>query len=273
MELKDLLSTIGIEDVKTVDEFKEKFTSKFISRSSIQDDDEARSAFTGKFTSVVKQLLKKEFGVDGSEIKDLQWEDQLKLVAKKQKEKMQELEELSGKGNDDKLNELTAKLQKAEKTILDYKTNLENTSKLVEQKESEYTGKIKDLKVGYLFTDAKSKVLPKLKSNMSEAEQIGFEAKLKDSFQVDFDEQDNIIVLGKDGKRLQNPNKVGQFMTLEEAIEDVAAKLSLVKQNNVAQTNVKSIIPNTTPATATPTANGKQINPAFLERRRKLGLE
>lgn len=271
MELKDVLQKIGIDEVTSMEEFEEKFNSRFLPKETAWQDDEVKSKITGKIAGSINSIAKREFGLEPSEIKDLKWEEVIAKGVSKLRENITSLEEMAGKNSDDKFNELAEKLKKAEKTINDYKINLENTSKLVEQKDLEYQNSIKSLKVDNVLKEAKTKIFPKMKTNISEPERFYFEHKIKESIDVDFDENGDVIVMDKNGQRLANPNKLGSFLSLEEAIENIASSNNLLIKNNVAQTNVQATIK--TPANNTQANDGgKKIHPSVLARRRAAGL-
>jgi len=268
MEVKDLLQRLGIDEAETLEDFSEKFNSKFVSKDSAWQDDEVKSKITGKVAGSINSFAKREFGLDPSEIKDKKWEDVLKMGVEKLKAEKLELEEMSGKGSDEKFNELSEKLKKAEKTISDYKVNLDNTSKLIEQKDIEYNNSIKSLKVENILKENKVKIMPKLKSNMTEAERFYFDHKIKETIDLDFDENGDAVVLDKKGSRLPNPNKIGSFLSLDEVLEDIASKNNLLIKNNVAQTNVKANIEVPTNNTSKSNDGGRQIHPSILAKRK-----
>jgi hypothetical protein len=263
MEAKDLLEVLDLKDIKDIDGFKKAVNEKFISKSQALDDDEIKGKITGKVTGALTTLAKREFDLSNDEIKDKKWEEIIVQGAAKQKAKIKELEDLSASGNDEKVKDLTAKLEKASKKADEYKGLLDTTTQTLAQKETEFNGKIKEFKVSSRFEKAKETVSQKLKSDLSLAEKLGFDSKLKDIV-VDFDDKDEVLVLGKDGKRLTNPNKVGAFLSLEEAIELQASELNLIKKNNGATVDLKSLH---TPKTETvqPQTNGRQVHPSALK--------
>jgi ribosomal protein L17 len=263
MEVKDLLEVLDLKDIKDVDGFKKAVNEKFISKSQALDDDEIKGKITGKVTGALTTILKREFELSNDEIKDKKWEEIIQTGVTKQKNKIKELEDLSTSGNDEKVKDLTAKLEKATKKADETKALLDTTVQSFTEKEQGYATKFKEVKVSGFFDKAKEKVFPKLKSDLSLAEKLGFETKLKD-LTVDFDDKDEVLVLGKDGKRLTNPNKVGTFLSLEEAIELQASELNLIKKNNGATVDVKNLM---TPKTETvqPQTNGRQVHPSALK--------
>lgn len=243
LELKTLLKTLDFsEDIKDIESFKKTFNEKFIPKSQIFEDDAVKdkiAAATGKATGAFATFLKRELDLSSDEIKDKKWEDIATLGITKVKSKIKELEDTMTSGGDEKVKTLTAKLEKREKDYTDLKSLLDTTKDAISKKDdelakkdAEYGTKFKEYKAVNVIDKAKEKVMPKLKSDLSEADRFYFDSKIKDSFVIDFDEKDEPIVLGKDGKRIQNPSKVGTFVSVEEALELKAAELKLIKQNN-----------------------------------------
>lgn len=240
MEVKDLLDTLGIE-AESIEDFKSNFQTKFIPKAQAWEDDEVRSKATGAITHGINQFAKKKLGLSPDEIKGKKYEDVLEHGFLKFQQEIEELKAQGSASNDTVITELKDKLEKASKTINDYKGQVETTKQQAESLAIEWAGKVKSLKVNTVLNEAKGKVSGKLKE-MNEAERYYFEHKLKDTFSVDFDENDNVIVLDKAGKRLANPNKIGEFLSVEDAIEQVAISEKYVKMNNSGQANVTQLL-------------------------------
>lgn len=235
MELKDLLETLDMSDIKDVEAFKEKFNEKFIARSQALEDEEItgkiKSKIIGLTSGSIVTLAKREFGLTSEEVKDKKYEEVLELAAQKTKEKMQELEGKAGQSNDEALKTLQTKLDKLKLEREEYKGLLDSTKTEYETFKADSEAKFKNLKISTAFGKLKETVAPKLSENMSEADRFYFENKIKESFKFDFDEKDTLQVLDSEGKRIQNPKKIGTFLTPEEAVEMKAAELKYLKQN------------------------------------------
>lgn len=237
MELKDLLKTLDLEDAKDLESFKEKFKTKFITRNDAINDDEVKSHLTGKITGAIKTLAKRTFGLTNQEIEGKQWEDIIELGASKKEATIEDLKKVTSQTSEQSLKDLQLKLEKANESNTELKKANELLSNTYTNEKGEWEGKYKGLKVTNHLENAKSKLSSKLISELSQVQRIGFDASLKENLVIDFDEKDEIIVKGKDGKRIPNPAKVGTYLNLEEALEFEADKLGLVKKNNGAGTN------------------------------------
>ncbi len=231
METKEILSFIDIGEVKTIDELKEKFNEKFAPKSELEDLNKKLAGATGKFTGSFTTNAKRAFGLTSEEIGEKKWEDVLELGVTKLKTENEELKKAAGLGGDKALEKANSEIEKYKKTLQEEISAKETLQSTYEKATGEYEGKLKGLKIGNVFENAKSKVLPKLKSDMSPAEKIGFDTVIKDII-VDFDDKDLPVVKDKEGNRLKNPSKAGAFLSLEEALELKANELNLIKKNN-----------------------------------------
>jgi hypothetical protein len=275
MELKDILGFVDIGDVKTVDEFKEKFNSKFAPKTDLEELDRKLKESTGKMTGAATTLIKRLGGLDNKDIDGKKWEEALEIAFQKKEATIKELEGKTGQTNDDAIKEYQKKLDKLSKERDDYKAAQEILQGTYEKDKGEWEGKLKNYKTGTLFESAKNKVYPKLKTDMSPAEKLGFDAALKEII-VDFDEQESPIVKDKEGKRIQNPNKAGSFLSLEEAIELKANELALIKKNTGGGNNLQGLFntgqqnQNNNGGDNTPKNNGRTIHPSALSHAEKL---
>ncbi len=231
METKEILSFIDIGEVKTIDELKEKFNEKFAPKSEVDDLNKKLASSTGKVTGAFNTNIKRAFGLTSEELGDKKWEDALELGVTKLKAENEELKKSVGQGGDKALEKANTEIENYKKTLKEEREAKEALQSNFEKTTGEYEGKLKGLKIGNVFENAKSKVIPKLKSDMSTAEKIGFESVIKEII-VDFDDKDLPVVKDKEGNRLKNPSKAGAFLSLEEALELKANELNLIKKNN-----------------------------------------
>lgn len=233
MELKDLLAYTDIE-ASSLDEFKEKFQSKFAPKGEFPDLEKERSSITGRITGAMQTKAKTLFSLDPEEIKGKPWEEVLELAAKKKNEEIESLKELSLKTNDGALKELNEKIEKLNKSKDEYKTAAQLAQEALEKERNEFAGKFKSYKAESVFKDSYLKVQPKLAS-LSEAEQFYLNNLVKENVIIDFDEADQPIVLNKEGKRWNDPNKAGAFLSPDAVIEQIAAEKNFIKKNDAGE--------------------------------------
>jgi len=272
MELKDLLGYVDIEDVKSIDEFKEKFTSKFAPKSDLEDANKKLSEFTGKFSGSATTLFKRLGGFENKDIDGKKWEEVAEMAINKYKGQVEELEGKQGNSNEEVIKDFQKKIEKLSKERDDYKTAQESLQSTYEKDKGDWEGKLTSYKTTNLFESAKGKVASKLKKDMSPAEKLGFEASLG-SFMVEFDDKENAIVKDKEGKRIQNPNKAGSFLSLDEAIELKANELGLIAKNNGGGQQTQGFFtqPNTQQQNNVAETNtGRKIHPNALSHAEKL---
>src|SRR6187402_1444203 len=98
MELKDITGYTGIE-ATSLEDFKEKFSAKFVIKAEVPDIEKERSSITGRITGAMQTKVKSLFGLDPEEIKGKPWEEVLDLAAKKSTSEIEALKELSLKTN------------------------------------------------------------------------------------------------------------------------------------------------------------------------------
>jgi hypothetical protein len=105
---------------------------------------------------------------------------------------------------------------------------------------------------------------------LSPAEKLGFEASLS-SIIVDFDDKENEVIKDKEGKRIQNPNKAGSFLSLEEAIELKANELGLIAKNNGGgNSNIPNFFPPKPEVNTNTNTNTRTVHPNALSHAEKL---
>lgn len=277
MELKDILTTLGIEgEVKDVETFKEKFKEKFISLNEIPERKEIIepivSKAIGKRIGSLETILKKaakESGVDldGEEIKGKPIEDVAKTVFAKISDKytstVKELKSQLDSRSDDVIKKLSKELEDYKNKYSELETLLNDTknqfTKLQEDKERE----IKTFKIEV----AKKNIFDKIgfKKDMTPVEKTGFETLINSKYDLDLDEKEGLIVKDKNGKRIKNDKVVGAFKTFEEILREEAEANGLISKNPHAgkQVYVNSQTPINTTATIA-AANKMVFNPRFL---------
>ena len=234
MELKDILGFTGIE-AESVDDFKAKFSETFVPKSEYSKLEKEKSDLVGQTLGPVQTKIKSVFGLSAEETKGFtKWEEYLSLAETKVKAKETELHELSFKGSDTALKELNEKLDKSNKSVLEYKTAVQQAQEELQKEREQFAGKFKTYKAESVFKDSFLKVQPNLAS-LSEPEQFYLNAQIKENVFIDFDENDQPIVLNKEGKRWADPNKAGGFLTADQAIFAIATEKNLIKKNDAGE--------------------------------------
>jgi hypothetical protein len=234
MEFEKVKSLLGLEgEITSEEQFREAVTKRFVPRSTAFDDEEIRTKATGKITAITARKLANSFDVSEDEIKDKKIEDVIEYVATKQKSKYEQLETESKKGTDQAVLDWQTKYEKAKKEANEYKSSVDNFEKTLKQKETEFISKEKGWKLNSVFSSAKEKVSSDFHGQVKELEVIGFEKKIADTYQFDLGENDEVLIYNrKDNSRVQDPNKMGSFMTLETLLKNEANIAGLLKKND-----------------------------------------
>lgn len=239
---KEALEYLGYkaEDFKTVDEFKTKFDSTFIKQANITEDSEPVKKILGKTFGTLENEIKKvakgfelDIDFDSEDLKGKKVTDKLKFTFEKYNEKkgelIKDLEAKAALGNDDKVKEWEKKYEKASQKAKDFETLLNSTKSEFEQSQIKWTSQIKDTKLNVLTKDAFQKV--KLKSDISEFEKKGYFSTIKEKYQFDIDESENLIVKNAKGERIPSAKTTGTFKTIDEILEEEAVAGNLYKLN------------------------------------------
>jgi hypothetical protein len=241
MELKDVLSYLGVDEVKTIDEFKNAFEADHVKISAIKDLRETNPKLKQVFDGVTAPLLGKaenklkgilkENGIvfEQGELKDKGFEDIAELAKEKLKTKFAEYESKVGQGGDAALKEMQEKYSKIEKEYNNTKELLGTTKNEFEQHKLSADATLKNFKIEIADKNAFGKL--KLKEGVKEIELVGFKTLFNQSYQRDFDEQGNLIIKDKQGNLIPSKAKSGTFKTIEEIYQEEAIKAGIVDVN------------------------------------------
>lgn len=247
MEIKEVIEYLGVE-ASDLEAFKTAFQERFIPKDQAPDEEKIKSSTVGRFTGAFKTKAKQLFDLDSEELsKAEKWEDILEMGVSKQKKLIEELKLSSTNTNDATITDLTSKLEKANQTAREYKEAKELLQNTLVEKETEWTGKVKQTKAEYVRNSALMAIMPKLSDTLGKGDKLLLDTEVS-KLQIDFDEQENPIVKGADGKRIPNPKKIGDFLALQEAIELIAEKEGFLKKNAGGQApKVATTLTPTTP--------------------------
>lgn len=266
LELKTALEAAGLPtEIDSPEALVEAINKKFIVRDEAVKDAELEKKFYGKFANVHESALRKAFDLEETEIVGKPLKDVIKLSAEKVAQKMKEIEEAGGKGNDEKLNKLLEEHNKLKAQITDL--SVVNT-KLIQEKDqlaSEYDGKIKSFKIDSEYKKAKAKLA--FADGIPNAAKVGFDTIFNGKYKIDFDEKGATIVTDHEGKPIANPKKTGVYLGLEEVLDQELDAQSLKKKNNLPANPPK-------PGPVSPQDADKQrrpVNPAALANAERLG--
>ena len=225
---KDLVD--GLEKgEKTVDDFKTYFQTTFIAKSMALEDSEIKNALIGKALGSVTTKAKTAFGFENKDIEGKKIEDVIAMGVEKFQAEISDLKKLQSEGGDKAVTALQAKLSKAEKDALDYKTLADTNASLYDDEKKNSAGKIKQFMLGNILSSAKAKIT--FKDGISEIEKVGFETLLQKNYKIDLSETGEAEIFNTKGEKIKNETG-NKFLNLDEVLMIEAKKNNLLKQNN-----------------------------------------
>mgnify|MGYP003434107338 FL=1 len=239
IKTEDLISALGfkIEDAEsiTLDDIKTHVDTSYVLRENVLKDDEINRKITGKTLGSLATKAAQTFGFKHSEIDGKQLVEIFDMVKVANEQRVAELEEKAGKGNDKKVEELQKTLlqREAEKKLA------EDGLKQWEEKYNAESGNWETKLKQYKLSDKVSKVKESLKDKFTEdftkneLVKTGFESYLSSTYDFDLDEKDNVIVKAKDGSIVKSKKTVGHAATLDEILLTEMDAKGVLKKNNV----------------------------------------
>jgi hypothetical protein len=239
-EVKELLGLEG--EITNKDQFKEAVNKRFVPRATAFEDEEIRSKATGKISAITSRKLAQLFELSEDEIKDKKIEDIIELASTKSKSKYEQLESESKKSTDQAVLDWQSKYEKAKKEANEYKSSVDNFEKVIKQQQEEFVGKEKGWKLNSVFSSAKEKLAAEYHGQVKELELIGFEKKIADNYTFDIGENDEVLIYDKNKNRVQDPTKMGSFITLDTLLKNEANTAGLLKKNEGNGTGTKKTI-------------------------------
>jgi vacuolar-type H+-ATPase subunit I/STV1 len=269
-EAVELLKFLEIdpEKVESVDKAKEQFAGIYVARKHAASDETIVDSIVGQRFGALETKLKKSFkdvGVEfDDEFKGKKLEEQIALTADKLKAKMTELQELGGKGADERVKKYESDIEKYKQKIQDLSSLNENLSGEFEKVKQSSQSELKNYIIENHKTKALSSVLSKA-TNMDDLKRKGFESYIAEKYELDIDEQKQPIVRMKEnGKPVASKQKASAFATFDEILEAEAKELKLIATAPGAGNPVN----NWKPAQAAPQPPAgqqavKRVNPRF----------
>lgn len=236
VEAKEVLDYLGIDlsEDATLDTFKTTFNTAFIKKDLAVQDEEVQRAIIGeqtrKFATELKRTAK-ESGIElGEEETKLPVGDLARLLVSKKDEqytsKIAEIEKKSLKPSEqvkeweEKYNSLNTKFSDVDKMREDLAAKLE-------AKENEFVTFQKDFKLNETRKDIWSKANSFISDKASDLERTGFQSYINQNYTIELDGDTPVIL--KEGHRIPDPNKAGEFLDPLTAIKMEAANNKILK--------------------------------------------
>lgn len=236
-----ILTFLGFEaeKIKTEDDFKTQFESKFGVKELLLKDPTFTSKIFGQRVGSIEAKVKanaKKMGVEfmPDEIKDKQVEDILELsftkIAEMNKKAMDDLEKASKGTVDEQVKTWKEKYSQVEAKAKEWEGMATKTATEFEGFKKEQVNKSKFDTINGFKKSAISKL--DFKQDISPVEKAGFEAVLESKYDFDLDEtQTPFIKDKKTGQRIASKKVTGQFMTADEVLQEELIANKLAKIN------------------------------------------
>lgn len=259
IKLEDVLKYTGIElgEDATPETFKSAFDGVFVKKENALNDEEIKSAIMGESTRKYATEIKRTFKESGLELSEdeakLPVNELLRLIPAKKDEvytsKITELESKIGKPSE-ALEALQGKYTQLESKFGDVDKMREELAGKLTEKDKEF----ETFKTGFKLNEAKKDIWNKVTSSFSDTasdlEKRGFVAAINDTYTIDLDGDAPVIL--KDGHRIADPNKHGEFLNPVDVIKHEAEKAKILKVVDTSKTKPQSTPP--------PVVNGSGVN-------------
>lgn len=241
MTLEELQETVKFVkdytglDPANADEFKRGFSEKFFTEKDITSNKKLTGIATGFLSGKLTTKLKRDYKLEATDIEGKTIEEILDIVARKTETEKEELKkQVSDPGEG--LKELQAQFEKVKGQLDQEKQAKADLKKALEEKDKEYTTKELNRKKNEAFEDILGKVRKGEEGKrkpliaLSEEQEFFYKNKLKDTFELDF-EDGKVILTDKEGKKIPNPNKAGEFLEPLDAFYQIAEEKKYVQNN------------------------------------------
>lgn len=236
MDIKEIFPDI---EADTVEKFNEQFNKRFILRDAAPKDPEIRKTVSGSLLgSTMTNLYKKakDEGVDFTEDekKEIQKnEDLFEAVLKKMRgqhvNQIDELKTKIGKGDDERLKQLEADLEKERKRASDLDAARQTAISNHELYKTETEQRIKASRIEQLRAKEWDGV--KVKATLTEVEKMGLQAAIQARLKFELNDKEELEVFTPTGERIMNKNTAGAFEGPKGAMQQIVDELGLSEIN------------------------------------------
>ncbi len=229
VELKDLLSYIGVElaEDADLDTFKKAFAERFTKTSDVPNIEDLKGESTRRTAKLLRETAKE----NGIELTDdeskLPVAELARLIPSKVAElsavKIQELEK-AGKKPSEAMEALQVKFDALTGKLTDVTTMKDDLATRLTSKEKEFG----EFTKGYELKSSKDGMFKNLGGMFSDTaddmKRQGFFAIQDGKYNMFLDENGKFDISDKEGKRIANPDKHGEFLTPEQVyVRDMKA--------------------------------------------------
>jgi len=245
IEAKQIFEVLDFSDldpatIEKPEDFKEAFEKKYTSKSN-PDKELVSKLFGieyGKFGNAMKKLLKKhgvENAISPEEFKEKNFIDLLEITESKISDvyagKIKELEGKAGQGNDEKVKEYEAELNKYKLRLQEAEGLKENVIKEYEGFKSKAADDFKNYKKQIQLGEIQKTAL-KFGSGVKDLEKKGFLTTFEEAYDFDYNDAGELLPIDKKTKTfIPNPKITGKYLTPSELYEQEAVKAGVWEKN------------------------------------------
>lgn len=222
-------------DPANAEEFKKGFAEKFFTEKDITSNKKLTGIATGFLSGKLTTKLKRDFKLEATEIEGKSIEEIIDLTIQKSEAEKEELKkQITDPGEG--IKELQAQFEKTKSQLEQEKEAKKAALKALEEKDKEYTTKELNRKKNEAFEDILGRVRKGEEGKrkpliaLSEEQEFFYKNKLKDTFELDF-EDGKVILTDKEGKKIPNPNKAGEFLDPLDAFYLLAEEKKYIQNN------------------------------------------
>lgn len=236
--LLELAKAVGLEVADEKDLTTESFTKhvneKYVLKDEVLKDEKIVSSITGKRLGSLTTLAAQEFGLKKSDYEGKKLEEVFPLIKNNYEAQIATLKEAATKGNDAKVEELTKKLGAKEKEVETITALRDELDGKLKQTVAEKETTIKNFKLNDKVGKIKSSVVDKYTDDYkNELIKNGFESHIANTYEIDLDEKDEVIVKDKKtGEAVKSKVKAGHLATLDEVLLSEAEAKGILRKNN-----------------------------------------
>ncbi|REJ84529.1 MAG: hypothetical protein DWQ44_08985 [Bacteroidetes bacterium] len=242
---KEILDFLGIQedDAKDLKGFSSKFSELFIRKQNLNDSKspeykEIAPSIIGKVAGNAQTVITrklKEAGVDISknDFKDKMIEEVVEFAFDQLSgaygTKIKDLEKAAAAGGDQALTDLKEKYESLQKKNQDTESALSTLKSALSEKEKNFASELK----GFKLKSAKRDLFGSAQyaEGIQDVAKIGFQTHIENNFSLDLDENESLVLLTKEGHRIPNPKKAGEFLSPLDIMKEEGLKLGVWAAN------------------------------------------
>lgn len=241
---EEVSSFLGLEKVKDLDDFKTKFGTTFIKRDAITDDKEITDKIFGERVGSMAVKVKSQFKKAGvefaeGELADKKVEEITELgfskMATNHEAALAEVKSAAGKTDDQALIDLQTK---HDKHVVDSKKGLEEMTILKDDLKTKFedlqtksTADKSEWQMNSQMSAVDKSVAWAADAEFFKERKEAFGMKFANEHKVTLGEDGNLLIADKEGNKITNPDKAGEFMTFTGQLTKMAGEAKLLKTN------------------------------------------